>query len=49
MALTRAKEKLYLIASINDAEKTQQNWESNAAHGDWLLKDYVRAECKKLS
>lgn len=46
VALTRAKEKLYLIASINDAEKTQQNWESNAAHGDWLLKDYVRAGAK---
>ncbi|MED3888507.1 helicase-exonuclease AddAB subunit AddA [Peribacillus frigoritolerans] len=46
VALTRAKEKLYLIASINDAEKKQQNWESNAAHGDWLLKDYVRAGAK---
>ncbi|WP_347941598.1 helicase-exonuclease AddAB subunit AddA [Peribacillus simplex] len=46
VALTRAKEKLYLIASINDAEKTQQNWESNAAHGEWLLKDYVRAGAK---
>ncbi|CEG31320.1 MULTISPECIES: helicase-exonuclease AddAB subunit AddA [Peribacillus] len=46
VALTRAKEKLYLIASINDTEKTQQNWESNAAHGDWLLKDYVRAGAK---
>lgn len=46
VALTRAKEKLYLIASINDAEKTQQDWASNAAHGEWLLKDYVRAGAK---
>ncbi|MGE7876371.1 helicase-exonuclease AddAB subunit AddA [Peribacillus muralis] len=46
VALTRAKEKLYLIASISDAEKTQQNWASNATHGEWLLKDYVRAGAK---
>ncbi|MFD6439545.1 helicase-exonuclease AddAB subunit AddA [Peribacillus sp. NPDC060186] len=46
VALTRAKEKLYLIASISDVEKMQQNWASNAAHGDWLLKDYVRAGAK---
>lgn len=46
VALTRAKEKLYLIASISDAEKMQHNWASNATHGDWLLKDYVRAGAK---
>ncbi|MFD4929428.1 helicase-exonuclease AddAB subunit AddA [Peribacillus butanolivorans] len=46
VALTRAKEKLYLIASISDVEKMQHNWASNATHGDWLLKDYVRAGAK---
>lgn len=46
VALTRAKEKLHLIASISDAEKTQQKWKSNASHGEWLLKDYARAGAK---
>ena len=46
VALTRAKEKLYLIASVNDAEKSMKNWSSKAAHSDWLLKDYVRAGAK---
>lgn len=46
VALTRAKEKLHLIASINDAEKTQQKWISQATHGEWLLKDHARAGAK---
>ena len=46
VALTRAKEKLHLIASISDAEKIQQKWISHASHGEWLLKDYIRAGAK---
>ncbi|MFJ7639077.1 helicase-exonuclease AddAB subunit AddA [Peribacillus sp. NPDC097225] len=46
VALTRAKEKLHLIASISDAEKTQQKWISQATHGEWLLKDHARAGAK---
>ena len=46
VALTRAKEKLYLIASVNDAEKSLKNWSSKATHSEWLLKDYVRAGAK---
>ncbi|MGE7601986.1 helicase-exonuclease AddAB subunit AddA [Peribacillus sp. NPDC097675] len=46
VALTRAKEKLHLIASISDAAKIQQKWISNASHGEWLLKDYIRAGAK---
>ncbi|MFJ7832156.1 helicase-exonuclease AddAB subunit AddA [Peribacillus sp. NPDC097284] len=46
VALTRAKEKLHLIASISDAEKTQQKWISQAMHGEWLLKDHARAGAK---
>lgn len=46
VALTRAKEKLYLIATVKDAEKSMKNWSSNATHSDWLLKDYVRAGAK---
>ena len=43
VALTRAKEKLYLIATVNDAEKSVKSWASKASHSEWLLKDYVRA------
>ncbi|MFJ8244539.1 helicase-exonuclease AddAB subunit AddA [Peribacillus asahii] len=46
VALTRAKEKLYLIASVNNAEKSLNSWWSNASHADWLLKDYTRAGAK---
>ena len=46
VALTRAKEKLYLIATVNDAEKSMKSWASKATHSEWLLKDYVRAGAK---
>ncbi|RFU67565.1 helicase-exonuclease AddAB subunit AddA [Bacillus sp. V59.32b] len=46
VALTRAKEKLYLIGTVKDSEKSLQNWSASSAHGDWLLKDYVRAGAK---
>lgn len=43
VALTRAKEKLYLIASVKDAEKTVDNWSEAANHPDWLLEEHLRA------
>ncbi|KIY23264.1 helicase-exonuclease AddAB subunit AddA [Mesobacillus subterraneus] len=43
VALTRAKEKLYLIGSVNDAVKTIGKWQDEASQSDWLLDDYVRA------
>lgn len=46
VALTRAKEKLYLIASVNDPEENFKKWSRNASHSEWLLKDYVRAGAK---
>ncbi len=46
VALTRAKEKLYLIATVNDVEKSMKSWISKASHSQWLLKDYVRAGAK---
>lgn len=46
VALTRAKEKLYLIGTVKDVEKSLQNWSASSSHGDWLLKDYVRAGAK---
>ncbi|RSD29485.1 helicase-exonuclease AddAB subunit AddA [Mesobacillus subterraneus] len=43
VALTRAKEKLYLIGSVKDAEKTISKWQEEASHPDWLLDEYLRA------
>ncbi|MDP4154315.1 MAG: helicase-exonuclease AddAB subunit AddA [Bacillota bacterium] len=46
VALTRAKEKLYLIGSVKDAAKQIEQWMEAAANHEWLLKDYVRASVK---
>jgi ATP-dependent helicase/nuclease subunit A len=43
VALTRAKEKLYLIGSVKDADKTISKWLDEASHPDWLLDEYLRA------
>ena len=47
VALTRAKESLYLIASVKDAEKRMdQWWDAAAGNEDWLLKDFERASAR---
>ncbi|MEH7180840.1 helicase-exonuclease AddAB subunit AddA [Neobacillus vireti] len=43
VALTRAKEKLYLIGTLKDADKKIEQWNDVSTHTDWLLKDYERA------
>jgi ATP-dependent helicase/nuclease subunit A len=43
VALTRAKEKLYLLGSLNEANKQLEKWQDSAANSAWLLKDYERA------
>lgn len=43
VALTRAKEKLYLTATLKDAAKTMGQWNEDVNHHEWLLKDYRRA------
>lgn len=43
VALTRAKEKLFLVASVKDADKKLQQWSEAGSHSEWLLKDYERA------
>ncbi|WP_079510196.1 helicase-exonuclease AddAB subunit AddA [Mesobacillus jeotgali] len=43
VALTRAKEKLYLIGSVNDADKTISTWQDEASSPEWLLDEYLRA------
>lgn len=43
VAMTRAKEKLYLTATLKDATKKFDQWLDVSNHQDWLLKDYLRA------
>ncbi|MED4903070.1 helicase-exonuclease AddAB subunit AddA [Parageobacillus thermoglucosidasius] len=46
VALTRAKEKLYLVAAVKDAQKEIDKWKSTAAEEEWLLPDDVRAAAR---
>ncbi|WHY02053.1 helicase-exonuclease AddAB subunit AddA [Neobacillus sp. DY30] len=43
VALTRAKEKLYLTGTLKDADKKIEQWTEVSANTNWLLKDYERA------
>jgi ATP-dependent helicase/nuclease subunit A len=43
VALTRAKEKLYLIGSVKNAEKMISKWQDEASRPEWLLDEYLRA------
>ncbi|MCM2533733.1 helicase-exonuclease AddAB subunit AddA [Neobacillus pocheonensis] len=43
VALTRAKEKLYLLGTLQDANKTIDQWNEVTSNTEWLLKDYERA------
>nr|WP_318505150.1 helicase-exonuclease AddAB subunit AddA [Bacillus sp. T3] len=43
VALTRAKEKLFLLGSVKDLQKTLEKWDSVDATDSWLLPDYDRA------
>ncbi|WP_409254286.1 helicase-exonuclease AddAB subunit AddA [Bacillus sp. SCS-153A] len=44
VALTRAKEKLYLIGTVKDADKSIKQWTEAARQTEWLLPDYERAK-----
>ncbi|HHW36579.1 MAG TPA: helicase-exonuclease AddAB subunit AddA [Bacillales bacterium] len=46
VALTRAKEKLYLVGTVKDMEKIVDKWNSEIDEDEWLLPDYVRAKAK---
>lgn len=46
VALTRAKEKLYLLAAVNDADKEIEKWKGVAGEREWLLPDDVRASAR---
>ncbi|MFL6563233.1 MAG: 3'-5' exonuclease, partial [Bacillus sp. (in: firmicutes)] len=43
VGMTRAKEKLYLTATLKDALKKVDQWNDDASNREWLLKDYERA------
>ncbi|TWD93633.1 DNA helicase/exodeoxyribonuclease V subunit A [Neobacillus bataviensis] len=43
VAMTRAKEKLYVTATLKDAGKQIDKWKDVSLHNEWLLKDYERA------
>ncbi|HHY72552.1 MAG TPA: helicase-exonuclease AddAB subunit AddA [Bacillus bacterium] len=47
VALTRAREKLYLIATVNDSKKMIKKWNDEVDGEEWLLPDYVRAKAKR--
>lgn len=44
VALTRAKENLYLLASVKDANKLVEKWSSVTQHQEWLLTEFDRAK-----
>ncbi|PMC40353.1 helicase-exonuclease AddAB subunit AddA [Bacillus sp. UMB0899] len=46
VALTRAKEKLYLLGTLKDPNKTITNWRNLVSHTEWLLPDFERAKAK---
>jgi len=47
VALTRAKEKLYLVSSVKDAEKKLSKWVQSADNTQWTLNEFdrVSANC----
>ncbi|NPC92126.1 helicase-exonuclease AddAB subunit AddA [Bacillus sp. WMMC1349] len=48
VALTRAKEKLYLIGTVKDKEKSLTKWRSAASQKEWLLPDFERFQAKSF-
>ncbi|MGE6630908.1 helicase-exonuclease AddAB subunit AddA [Bacillus sp. NPDC077027] len=46
VALTRAKEKLYLVGSLKNQEKALAKWRNVADVQDWLLPDFERYQAK---
>ncbi|MDN4073769.1 helicase-exonuclease AddAB subunit AddA [Fictibacillus terranigra] len=46
VALTRAKEKLYLLGTLNDLEKSVNQWGEALESVEWILPDYDRSQAK---
>ncbi|MFB4165881.1 helicase-exonuclease AddAB subunit AddA [Alteribacillus sp. JSM 102045] len=49
VAMTRAKEKLFLVATLNKAEKTLENWLEYSQHRKWLLPEVDRLKAKSYA
>ncbi|WHY87698.1 helicase-exonuclease AddAB subunit AddA [Neobacillus novalis] len=49
VAMTRAKEKLYMIATLKDAGKKIDQWNDVSSNTEWLLKDHERASAMSYS
>jgi len=43
VAMTRAKEKLFITATLKDATKKIDQWNDVSSQSEWLFKDYERA------
>ncbi|MFI8686657.1 helicase-exonuclease AddAB subunit AddA [Rossellomorea sp. NPDC077527] len=43
VALTRAKEKLFLVGTVKSLEKSLEKWRGALSQTEWLLSDYDRA------
>jgi ATP-dependent helicase/nuclease subunit A len=46
VALTRAKEKLYLIGTVKDGERKLEQWEQHLNFPKWMLADYERTKAR---
>ncbi|MDZ5470263.1 helicase-exonuclease AddAB subunit AddA [Bacillus sp. 31A1R] len=46
VALTRAKENIYLLATLKEANRKLEEWSQHSTNTDWLLKEYDRASAK---
>lgn len=46
VALTRAKEKLFLVGTVKDVEKQLEKWQATLQNKEWLLADHTRAGAK---
>src|SRR5699024_6368674 len=46
VALTRAREKIFLVGTLKDGGKTCKRWGRHTAHPHCLLPDYERARAK---
>ncbi|MCP8615539.1 helicase-exonuclease AddAB subunit AddA [Salirhabdus salicampi] len=44
VALTRAKEKLFMVGVVNDIEKRKKKWQLIIDHKDWVLPAYFRLD-----
>ena len=46
VALTRAKEKLFLVGSVKNQVKALSKWQNAANGDDWLLPDFERYQAR---